>query len=162
LRSTISSCNATAHRVYDAAKFDEQTGWQLACVQHVPLPKRCSRTERGSSATRNPSSRPRRPQSLLPVYKGFHALQWHCTGHWLWRDGRRELAHFLQSRASEVFAVDIHPAVPIGRGVFIDHGTGLVVGETADIGDDVSILLLALCGFLPRLPPSDVNSPPHQ
>jgi serine O-acetyltransferase len=73
-------------------------------------------------------------------YKGFHALQWHRVGHWLWRSRRWDLAHFLQSRVSEVFAVDIHPAVPIGSGVFIDHGTGLVVGETAVIGDDVSIL----------------------
>jgi serine O-acetyltransferase len=73
-------------------------------------------------------------------YKGFHALEWHRIGHWLWRSGRRELAHFLQSRVSEVFSVDIHPAVPVGRRVFIDHGTGLVVGETAVIGDDVSIL----------------------
>jgi serine O-acetyltransferase len=70
-------------------------------------------------------------------YKGFHALQWHRIGHWLWHAGRRELAYLLQSRVSEVFAVDIHPAVPIGSGVFIDHGTGLVVGETAVIGDDV-------------------------
>jgi len=76
----------------------------------------------------------------LLYYKGFHALQWHRIGHWLWRDGRREVAHFLQSRVSQVFAVDIHPAVSIGSGVFIDHGTGLVVGETAVIGDDVSIL----------------------
>jgi serine O-acetyltransferase len=59
---------------------------------------------------------------------------------WLWRDGRRELAHFLQSRVSQVLAIDILPAVPIGSGVFIDHGTGLVVGETAVIGDHVSIL----------------------
>jgi serine O-acetyltransferase len=73
-------------------------------------------------------------------YKGFHALQWHRIGHWLWRCGRRDLAYFLQSRGSEVFAVDIHPAVPVGSGVFIDHGTGLVVGETAVIGNDVSIL----------------------
>ena len=73
-------------------------------------------------------------------YKGFHALQWHRVGHWLWRAARRDLAHFLQSRVSEMFAVDIHPAVPVGRGVFIDHGTGLVVGETAVIGNDVSIL----------------------
>jgi serine O-acetyltransferase len=73
-------------------------------------------------------------------YKGFHALEWHRIGHSLWRCGRRELAHFLQSRVSEVFAVDIHPAVPIGNGVFIDHATGLVVGETAVIGNDVSIL----------------------
>ena len=55
-------------------------------------------------------------------------------------EGRRDVAHFLQSRVSEVFAVDIHPAVPVGTGVFIDHGTGLVVGETAEIGNDVSIL----------------------
>ncbi|WP_425423738.1 serine O-acetyltransferase [Skermanella stibiiresistens] len=73
-------------------------------------------------------------------FKGFHALQWHRIGHWLWTHGRHSLAHFLQSRVSEVFAIDIHPAVPIGRGVFIDHGTGLVVGETAEIGNNVSIL----------------------
>jgi serine O-acetyltransferase len=73
-------------------------------------------------------------------YKGFHALEWHRIGHRLWCEERRDLAHFLQSRVCEVFAIDIHPAVPVGRGVFIDHGTGLVVGETAVIGDDVSIL----------------------
>src|SRR3984893_645071 len=73
-------------------------------------------------------------------YKGFHALEWHRIGHWLWGEGGRELAHFLQSRVSQVLAINIHPAVPVGRGVFIDHGTGLVVGETAVIGDDVSIL----------------------
>ncbi len=73
-------------------------------------------------------------------FKGFHALQWHRVAHWLWGEGRRPLAHFLHNRVSEVYAVDIHPAVPVGRGVFIDHGTGVVVGETAVIGDDVSIL----------------------
>jgi serine O-acetyltransferase len=85
---------------------------------------------------------PAAPSYLTPFlyYKGFQALQWHRVGHWLWRSGRRDLAHFLHSRVSEVFAIDIHPAVPVGRGVFIDHGTGLVVGETAVIGDDVSIL----------------------
>ncbi|CAK0779976.1 serine acetyltransferase [Azospirillaceae bacterium] len=73
-------------------------------------------------------------------FKGFHALQWQRISHWLWQRGRFAFARFLQSRASEVFAVDIHPAVPIGHGVFIDHATGLVVGETAVIGNDVSIL----------------------
>jgi serine O-acetyltransferase len=73
-------------------------------------------------------------------YKGFHALQWQRVSHWLWNNCRLSLAHFLQSRVSEAFAVDIHPAVPIGRGVFIDHGTGVVVGETAVIGNNVSIL----------------------
>ena len=73
-------------------------------------------------------------------FKGYHALQWHRVAHWLWRRGRRDMAHYLQSRVSEAFAVDIHPAVPVGKGVFIDHGTAVVVGETAVIGDDVSIL----------------------
>ncbi len=73
-------------------------------------------------------------------FKGFHALQWHRVAHRLWGQGRHDLAHFLQSRVSEMFAVDIHPAVPVGRGVFIDHGTGVVIGETAVIGNDVSIL----------------------
>jgi len=73
-------------------------------------------------------------------YKGFQALQAHRIAHALWQAGRCEMARYLQSRASEVFAVDIHPAVPVGRGVFIDHATGLVVGETAVIGNDVSIL----------------------
>jgi serine O-acetyltransferase len=73
-------------------------------------------------------------------YKGFHALSWHRVAHGLWQEGRFDLALYLQSRCSLVFGVDIHPAVPVGRGVFIDHATGVVVGETAVIGNDVSIL----------------------
>jgi serine O-acetyltransferase len=73
-------------------------------------------------------------------YKGFHALQAHRVAHWLWGLGRRDLARVLHARAAERFGVDIHPAVPVGRGVFIDHGTGVVIGETAVIGDNVSIL----------------------
>ncbi|MBO6759038.1 MAG: serine O-acetyltransferase [Roseibium sp.] len=79
---------------------------------------------------------------LEPVlyFKGFHALQTHRLAHWLWRQGRQDFAFYLQSRASEVFQVDIHPAVPVGRGIFIDHATGVVIGGTAVIEDDVSIL----------------------
>lgn len=79
---------------------------------------------------------------LEPVlyFKGFHGLQTHRLANWLWRQGRRDFALYLQSRASEVFQIDIHPAVPVGQGIFIDHGTGIVVGETAVIEDDVSIL----------------------
>jgi serine O-acetyltransferase len=73
-------------------------------------------------------------------FKGFHALQTHRLAHWLWHKGRRDFALYLQSRASAAFQTDIHPAVPIGRGLFLDHATGLVVGETAVIEDDVSIL----------------------
>ena len=73
-------------------------------------------------------------------FKGFLALQTHRVAHWLWTEGRETMAFYLQSRMSEIFQVDIHPATRIGSGVFIDHGTGIVVGETAVIGDDVSML----------------------
>src|SRR5437016_742060 len=79
---------------------------------------------------------------LEPVlyFKGFHAIQGHRLAHWLWNKGRRDFAYYLQSRSSAVFQTDIHPAAPIGRGIFLDHATGLVVGETAVIEDDVSML----------------------
>ena len=73
-------------------------------------------------------------------FKGFQALQTHRIGHWLWNRGRETLAFHLQSRVSELFQVDVNPAARIGSGVFIDHGTGIVVGETATVGDDVSML----------------------
>ena len=73
-------------------------------------------------------------------YKGFQALQSHRIAHWLWHRGRTAMALFFQSRASMLFSVDIHPAARIGRGVMIDHGTGVVIGETAVVGNDVSIL----------------------
>ncbi|MEO6338563.1 MAG: serine O-acetyltransferase [Caulobacteraceae bacterium] len=73
-------------------------------------------------------------------FKGFQALQTHRIAHWLWMQGRETLAFHLQSRMSELFQVDIHPAAKFGRGVFLDHGTGVVIGETAVIGDDVSML----------------------
>jgi serine O-acetyltransferase len=77
---------------------------------------------------------------VLLYFKGFHAIQTHRLAHWLWGNGQRDFALYLQSRASEVFQTDIHPVVPIGRGIFLDHATGLVVGRTATIGDNVSIL----------------------
>jgi serine O-acetyltransferase len=73
-------------------------------------------------------------------FKGFLALQTQRVAHWLWREGRDTLAFYLQSRTSELFQVDIHPAARMGRGIFVDHGTGIVIGETAVVGDDVSML----------------------
>ncbi len=81
----------------------------------------------------------RRIEPVL-YFKGFHAIQTHRLAHALWRKGRRDFALYLQSRSSEVFQTDIHPAVPIGRSIFLDHATGLVVGGTAVIEDNVSIL----------------------
>jgi serine O-acetyltransferase len=76
----------------------------------------------------------------LLYYKGFHAIATHRLAHWLYRNGRKDLALYLQSRSSSVFQTDINPAAKIGRGIFLDHATGFVVGETAVIDDDVSIL----------------------
>jgi len=73
-------------------------------------------------------------------YKGFQALECYRIAHWLWHHGRRAMALFLQSRISELFAVDIHPAAKLGRGIMIDHATGVVIGETAVVEDDVSIM----------------------
>jgi serine O-acetyltransferase len=73
-------------------------------------------------------------------FKGYHAVQAYRVTHWLWISGRRALALHFQSRISEIFAVDIHPAARIGSGVMIDHGTGVVIGETAVVEDDVSLL----------------------
>jgi serine O-acetyltransferase len=73
-------------------------------------------------------------------FKGYHALQTYRAAHWLWKQGRQAIAHYLQSRASALFGVDIHPGARIGKSIFIDHGTGVVIGETAVVEDGVSML----------------------
>lgn len=81
--------------------------------------------------------------AYLPVIlflKGYHAIQVHRLAHYLWQRNRRELALFLQSRNSTIFGVDIHPACVMGRGIMFDHATGIVIGETTVIEDDVSIM----------------------
>lgn len=78
--------------------------------------------------------------TVFLYFKGFKALQGYRVAHVLHILGRRDLALLIQSRCSEVYGVDIHPAAKIGRGLMIDHGTGVVIGETAVIGDNCSIL----------------------
>ena len=78
-------------------------------------------------------------QALL-LFKGFHAIQAHRIQHYLWKKGQKTYASMLQSRISEALGVDVHPAAKFGGGILMDHATGCVVGETATIGDDVSIL----------------------
>lgn len=79
---------------------------------------------------------------LMPLiyFKGFQALQLYRISHWLWKNQRFSFALFMQNNISERFAVDIHPAARLGNGIMIDHATGLVIGETAIVGNDVSIL----------------------
>ena len=79
---------------------------------------------------------------LQPVlfFKGFQAIQAYRIGHWLWNQGRKDMSYFVQMRTSEAFGVDIHPAARIGKGIMIDHAHSIVIGETAVVGDNVSML----------------------
>jgi serine O-acetyltransferase len=76
----------------------------------------------------------------LLYFKGFHALVTYRFAHVLWKRGRKDYALYLQSQASRMFAVDIHPAARFGRGIMLDHATGFVVGETSVVGDNCSFL----------------------
>ncbi|TNF59275.1 MAG: serine O-acetyltransferase [Rhodobacteraceae bacterium] len=79
---------------------------------------------------------------LQPIlyFKGYQAVQAYRIGHWLWQQGKSDLAYFFQMRISEIFGVDIHPAARIGKGIMIDHAHSIVIGETAVVGDNVSML----------------------
>lgn len=79
---------------------------------------------------------------LQPIlyFKGYQAMQAYRVAHWLWSDGQRDLAYFFQMRISEIFGIDIHPAAKIGKGIMIDHAHSIVIGETAVVGDNVSML----------------------
>ena len=79
---------------------------------------------------------------LQPIlfFKGYQAIQAYRVGHWLWSIGRTDLSYFVQMRVSEVFGVDIHPAARVGRGIMVDHAHSIVIGETAVVGDNVSML----------------------
>lgn len=76
----------------------------------------------------------------LLYFKGFQAIQTHRLAHALWHGGRSDFALYLQSRSSEVFQTDIHPAAQLGQGLFFDHATGIVIGSTAVVEDNVSLL----------------------
>jgi serine O-acetyltransferase len=91
-----------------------------------------------AARTRDPAARGYAQPFLY--YKGFHALQAYRVAHWLWGQERFALAAHLQNRISEAFGVDVHPAAQIGSGVLIDHGTSVVIGETAVVEDNVSLL----------------------
>jgi serine O-acetyltransferase len=91
-------------------------------------------------AVRNRDPAVDRSVNVLLYLKGFQALQAHRVAHWMWQNNRRSMALYIQHRVSSVFQVDIHPAAKIGCGVMFDHATGIVIGETCVIENDVSIL----------------------
>jgi serine O-acetyltransferase len=107
-------------------------------LEHEPSIGSAFRADIVATVDRDPAAN----RLIEPVlyFKGFHAIQSHRLAHWLWSMGRKDFAYYLQSRASAVFQCDIHPNARIGKGIFLDHATGLVIGETAVVEDDVSML----------------------
>jgi serine O-acetyltransferase len=107
-------------------------------LKHKPELGRAFRADLAAVYDRDPACN-RYIEPLL-YFKGFHALVTQRFAHELWLQGRRDFAYYLQSQSSRIFAVDIHPAARIGIGIFMDHATGIVIGETAVVGDNVSLL----------------------
>lgn len=104
----------------------------------VPELGQAARRDLQAVVERDPACQ-RLMQPLL-FFKGFQAVQAHRLAHHLWQQGRADLAYFLQMRASEAFGVDIHPGARIGHGIMIDHAHSVVIGETAVVGNNVSML----------------------
>jgi len=134
---------AVVHRLADRLDRPDISGELIRqvfadAIAHEPSIGDAFRADIVATVDRDPATH----RCIEPVlyYKGFHAIQTHRLTHWLWTQGRKDFAYALQSRASAAFQCDIHPAARIGRGIFLDHATGLVVGETAVVEDDVSML----------------------
>ncbi len=123
---------------HPAVPYAVLMGTLAELVSHDPLLTEAMVADCLAVADRDPACT--RLLEPLLYFKGYHALQTHRFAHTLWQAGRHDFALYLQSRSSEVFQTDIHPAARIGKGVFLDHATGLVVGSTAVIEDDVSML----------------------
>ena len=134
---------ALAHRIamkLASPEMSEQILREIADTAFKTDPKiaSASRADLVAILDRDPACL-RLIQPLL-FFKGFQAIQAYRLGHWLWHQGRHDLAYFIQMRVSEAFGVDIHPAAKIGQGIMIDHAHSIVIGETAVVGDNVSML----------------------
>ena len=134
---------AIVHRIAERLDHPDVTGELIRqaytdAIEDEPKIGDAFRADIVATVDRDPAAN----RFIEPVlyFKGFHAIQTHRLAHWLWNRNRKDFAYYLQSRSSTVFACDIHPAARVGRGIFLDHATGLVVGETAVIEDDVSML----------------------
>ena len=135
--------NAVAHRVSQRLEHPDVSSDLIRqafreALEDQPVLGEMFRADIVATFDRDPAT----TRFIEPVlyYKGFHAIQTHRLAHWLLGKGRKDFAMYLQSRSSAAFQCDINPHAIIGRGIFLDHATGLVVGETAVVDDDVSIL----------------------
>lgn len=134
-----SICHRLAQRLNHADVDAGLIGQIFADVlRERPEIGRCFRSDLAAVFDRDPACH-RYIEPLL-YFKGFHALVTHRFAHALWTNGRPDFALYLQSQSSRIFGVDIHPAARLGRGLMFDHATGIVVGETAVIGDHCSLL----------------------
>lgn len=129
-------CRLLAEELADC-RINEDDLYSLFSGIHAQGPAFEDALLRDLTATRQHDPAARDIISIFLFYKGFHALQAHRIAHKLWNDGRHHIALHIQSRVSEVFSVDIHPGARIGAGVMMDHATGIVIGETAIVGNDV-------------------------
>lgn len=138
-----SFADALAHRIADKTADPRLDVLQMHDVAQDALKSEPGLADQAAADMLAVDERDPACRSLLQpflYFKGFHALMCYRVAHWLWREGRDTLAFHLQSRVSERFGVDIHPAARIGCGVMIDHATAVTIGETAVVGDDVSLL----------------------
>lgn len=121
-------------------EMSEQILRELADQAYVSAPELAAAARADLVATFDRDPACHRFMKPLLFFKGFQAVQSYRLGHWLYQNDRRDLAYFIQMRTSEMFGVDIHPAAKIGRGIMIDHAHSIVIGETAVVGDNVSML----------------------
>lgn len=134
---------ALAHRLASKLHHDDVSSdlirhaFRDALADHPSIGE-AARADLAATLERDPACH--RAIEPFLYFKGYQAIQTHRFAHALHLSGRRDLALYLQSRSSQVFQVDINPAVKIGKGIMLDHGTGLVIGETATVGDNVSML----------------------
>jgi serine O-acetyltransferase len=134
--------DAVSHRIAQRLQDSVDAGLLLKIFREVlatePSLADTFRADIMAVAKRDPACR--RLLEPLLYFKGYQALETHRFAHSLWQAGRKDFALYLQSLSSRVFQVDIHPAARIGKGVMFDHATGIVIGETAAIGDNCSLL----------------------
>ena len=123
-----------------SAQISEQALHDMCALAYANVPELALAARADIMATYERDPACHRYMQPLLYFKGFQAVQAYRVAHYLWKDGRIDLAYFMQSRTSEVFGIDIHPNARIGKGLMIDHAHSVVIGETAVVGDNVSML----------------------
>ena len=140
--ATVKLFQAAGWRVLTVSRsaFDARCPWHAGTSDHFQgdLADPAARADLVAIYDRDPACH----RLLQPIlyFKGYQAVQAYRVGHYLYMKGKRDLAYFIQMRVSEIFGVDIHPAAKMGKGIMIDHAHSIVIGETAVVGDNVSML----------------------